>query len=145
MTDTEERIESLVVTDFARGNSRAFLLEEIAGAFRFVAKAEYRTTADLPYEDISRGWRQLLRQLEWVSGRSLTVRDSLAIPQLASGDGVDGLLICASHGEPMRVAVLEAGQTAVTNPVIESLRRVNARIFHVAARSRPRGGNAWRW
>jgi hypothetical protein len=141
MTDTQEQIESLVVADFARGNSRAFLLEEIGGAFRFVAKAEYRTTADLPYEDISQGWRQLLRQLEWVSGRGLTVRDKLAMPQLASGDGVDGLLICASLGEPIRVAVLEAGQSAVTNQVIESLRRVNARVMHVAApASRKDGG-----
>jgi hypothetical protein len=141
MTDTQEQIESLVVADFARGNSRAYLLEEIGGAFRFVAKAEYRTTADLPYEDISQGWRQLLRQLEWVSGRGLTVRDKLAMPQLASGDGVDGLLICASLGEPIRVAVLEAGQSAVTNPVIESLRRVNARVMHVAApASRKDGG-----
>jgi hypothetical protein len=141
MTDTQEQIESLVVADFARGNSRAFLLEEIGGAFRFVAKAEYRTTADLPYEDISQGWRQLLRQLEWVSGRGLTVRDKLAMPQLASGDGVDGLLICASLGEPIRVAVLEAGQSAVTIQVIESLRRVNARVMHVAApASRKDGG-----
>jgi len=141
MTDTQDRIESLVVADFARGSSRAFLLEEIGDAFRFVAKAEYRTTVDLPYEDVSQGWRQLLRQLEWVSGRGLTVRDKLAVPQLASGDGVDGLLICASLGEPIRVAVLEAGQSAVTNPVIESLRRVNARVFHVSApASRKDGG-----
>ena len=141
MTDTEEQIESLLVADFGRGGSRAYLLEDIGGSFRFVAKAEYRTTADLPYEDLSQGWRQLVRQLEWMSGRSLTVRDKLAMPQIASGDGVDGLLICASLGEPIRVAVLEAGQTAVTNPVIESLRRVNARVFHVTApASRKDGG-----
>jgi hypothetical protein len=91
MTDTrEEPIDSLVVADFGRGTSRAYLLEAISGAFRFVAKAEHRTTTDLPYEDLSQGWYALLRQLEWASGRGLTVRDRLAMPQLASGDGIDG-------------------------------------------------------
>ena len=143
MTDPQpEMIESLVVADFGRGTSRAYLLEDVSGSFRFVAKAEHRTTADLPYEDISQGWRTLLRQLEWASGRGLTVRDKIAIPQLPSGDGVDGMLISSSLGEPIRVAVLEAGQTAVSPAVIDSLRRVNSRIFHVAAPA-ARKDNGW--
>lgn len=141
MTDVqEEPIESLVVADFAQGTSRAYLLEEISGAFRFVAKAEFRTTIDLPYEDISQGWRTLLRQLEWATGRGLTVRENLAIPQLASGDGVDGLLISASLGEPIRVAILEAGQSAVSEFVLDSLRRVHTRLFHAAAPSSRKDG-----
>ena len=134
MTDTrEESIESLIVADFGRGTSRAYLLEDVSGAFRFVAKAEYRTTADLPYEDISQGWRTLLRHLEWTAGRGLTSRDKLAMPQLASGDGVDGLLIAASLGEPIRIAILEAGQSAVAAPVMDALRKVHTRLFHAAA------------
>ena len=136
----EEPIESLVVADFGRGNSRAYLVEQIDGAFRFVAKAEFRTTTDLPYEDISQGWRTLLRQLEWSSGRGLTVRDRIAMPQLESGDGVDGLLISASLGEPIRVAILEAGQSAVSAHVLDSLRRVHARVFHAAAPSSRKDG-----
>jgi hypothetical protein len=141
MTDTREvPIESLVVADFGRGTSRAYLLEAISGAFRFVAKAEHRTTTDLPYEDLSQGWYALLRQLEWASGRGLTVRDRLAVPQLASGDGVDGLLISASLGEPIRIAILEAGQSAVAGPVLDALRRVHTRVFHAAAPSSRKDG-----
>ena len=143
MTDTEKQtIESLVVADFARGFSRAYLLEDVGGSFRFVAKAEHRTTSDLPYEDLSQGWRTLLRQLEWISGRALTSREKLAVPQMTSGDGVDGLLITSSLGEPIRIAILEAGQTAVTPPVLDSLRRVNARTFFAAAPS-ARKDNGW--
>jgi hypothetical protein len=141
MTDVqEEPIDSLLVADFGQGTSRAYLLEEISGAFRFVAKAEFRTTIDLPYEDISQGWRALLRQLEWSAGRGLTVRENLAMPQLASGDGVDGLLISASLGEPIRVAILEAGQSAVSEHVLDALRRVHSRLFHAAAPSSRKDG-----
>jgi hypothetical protein len=141
MTEVQEApIDSLVVADFGQGISRAYLLEDISGAFRFVAKAEFRTTMDLPYEDISQGWRALLRQLEWSTGRGLTVREKIAIPQLTSGDGVDGLLIAASLGEPIRVAILEAGQSAVSAPVLDALRRVHSRVFHAAAPSSRKDG-----
>src|SRR5262249_16977087 len=79
--------QSIVVADFGQGTSRAFLLEQVGGAFRFVAKAEGPTTSTLPFENVSIGWMQLLRQLEWATGRSLTSRDGLAMPQQESGDG----------------------------------------------------------
>jgi hypothetical protein len=129
----EAPLESLVVADFGRGVSRAYLLEQIAGAFRFVAKAEGRTTSDLPHEDLTIGWRHLLRQLEWLSGRGLTTRDHLTMPQLTSGDGVDALLICSSLAEPVRVVVLEAGTSPITIPLLDGLKRANTRVFHVAA------------
>lgn len=143
MVDLEEAappIESLVVADFGRGVSRAYLMEQIAGAFRFVAKAETRTTTDLPHEDLTIGWHHLLRQLEWLSGSGLTARDRLLMPQSNSGDGVDALLVCASLAEPVRVVVLEAGTTPVTPPLLEALRRAHTRVFHVSAPSGRKDG-----
>lgn len=134
MTEVEQApYESLIVADFGRGLSRAYLLEQVAGAFRFIAKAEGPTTADLPYEDLAIGWAQLLRQLEWSAGRSLTVRDGLLMPQIANGDGTDGLLVCTSLPEPVRVAILEAGSSPVTIPLVEAIKRAHARLFHVVA------------
>ncbi len=134
MTENEQTpYESLVVADFGRGVSRAYLLEQVAGAFRFIAKAEAPTTAELPFEDLAIGWSQLLRQLEWSVGRSLTVRDDLIMPQIANGDGVDGLLVCTSLPEPVRVAILEAGSSPITVPLLEAAKRAHARLFHVVA------------
>jgi hypothetical protein len=134
MTEAEtEPQDSIVVADFGQGTSRAFLLEQVGGAFRFVAKAEGPTTATLPFENVSIGWMQLLRQLEWATGRTLTGRDGLAMPQQESGDGVDALLICSTLAEPARVAVLEAGSSPVVGLVLDGLKRAHARVFHVAA------------
>ncbi len=137
--DTTPR-ESVVVADFGRGSSRAYLLEEIGGAFRFVAKAEGPTTADLPFESLTVGWHQLLRQLEWSVGRSLAARDGLVVPQLASGDGTDALLVCSTLAEPVRVAVFEAGTSPLLGPLIEALKRTHSRVFHVAAPSGRKDG-----
>jgi hypothetical protein len=81
MAETENAPhESIVVADFALGTSRAFLLEQVGGAFHFIAKAEGPTTSTLPFENIAIGWTQPLRQLEWSTGRTLTGRDGLAMP-----------------------------------------------------------------
>jgi hypothetical protein len=141
MTDAEsEPQESIVVADFGHGTSRAFLLEQVGGAFRFVAKAEGPTTSTLPFENVSIGWTQLLRQLEWATGRTLTDRDGLAMPQQESGDGVDALLICSTLAEPARVAVLEAGSSPVVGLVLDGLKRAHSRVFHVSAPSGRKDG-----
>lgn len=140
-TDTRSSLfESLVVADLGRGTSRAFLLEQIGGAFRFVAKAEGPTTADLPFEDVTVGWQQLLTQLEWDAGRRLTERDGLLMPQRERGDGVDGFVVCATLGEPVRVAVLEAGGGQVTGPLLAAIKRAYTRVYHVVAPSGNKDG-----
>jgi hypothetical protein len=133
MVDRDAPLESLLVADFGRGHSRAYLLEQIAGTFRFVAKAESRTTSDLPYEDLTIGWHHLLCQLEWLSGRGLTTRNRLSMPQINNGDGVDALLVCSTLADPVRVVVREAGTSQVIQPLLDGLRRANTRVFHVAA------------
>jgi hypothetical protein len=125
--------ESLLVADLGRGSSRAYLLEQIGGSFRFVAKAEGPTTAQPPFEDLTVGWNQLLRQLEWESGRRLTERDNLLLPQLERGDGVDAMLVCSGHGEPLRTVIIEAGANPLGPLVLESLRRRQSRVLHVVA------------
>lgn len=134
MTDIEEApCESYVVADFGHGTSRAFLVEQVGGAFRFIAKAEGPTTSALPFENLAIGWTQLLRQLEWSTGRTLVARDGLSMPQQVDGDGVDGLLVCSTLAEPARVAVLEAGVSPVVSQLLDGLKRAHARVFQVTA------------
>ena len=126
-------VESLVVADFGRGSSRAYLVEQVAGAFRFVAKAEAPTTAEAPFENVGVGWQDLLRQLEWDAGRRLTEREELLFPQQARGDGVDAFMICSSLGEPLRVALIEATANPVSAAISDALKRTHSRVFHLAA------------
>jgi hypothetical protein len=111
------------------------LLEQIGGSFRFVAKAEGPTTAEPPFEDLTVGWNQLVRQLEWESGRRLTERDNLLLPQLERGDGVDAMLVCSGHGEPLRTVIIEAGANPLGPAILEALRRRQSRVYHVVAPS----------
>jgi len=143
MADTANSpCESLLVADLGRGSSRAYLLEQIGGSFRFVAKAEGPTTSEPPFEDLTVGWNQLLRQLEWESGRRLTERENLLIPQLERGDGVDAMLVCSGHGEPLRTVIIEAGANPLGPAILEALRRRQSRVYHLVA---PTGRKETAW
>jgi hypothetical protein len=140
-TPHQDAIESLVVADLGRGSTRAFLLERIAGSFRFVAKAEGPTTADGPIEDLTVGWQRLLRQLEWDAGRRLAEANGLLMPQQERGDGVDSLIVCSTLAAPLRVAVLEVGGNPVSSTLLEALKRTYARLSHVVVPGRTKDTN----
>ncbi|MEJ7763073.1 MAG: glutamate mutase L [Thermomicrobiales bacterium] len=124
--------ESLLVADFGRGTSRAFLLEQVAGAIRLVARAEGPTTFDLPFDDVSVGWLQTLRQIEWDAGRVLIERDNVLTPQRQRGDGVDAMLACSSLGEPIRIAVIDTGPSPMLAPAITALRKTHVSILQAS-------------
>ena len=124
--------QSLLVADFGRGTTRAFLLEQVAGAIRLVARAEGPTTFDLPFDDVSVGWLQTLRQIEWDAGRVLIERDNVLTPQRQRGDGVDAMLACSSLGEPIRIAVIDTGPSPMLAPAITALRKTHVSILQAS-------------
>lgn len=128
-------VESVLVADFGHASSRAFLIEKIAGAFRFVGHAESSTTFDMPHHDLSVGWLRALRQLGHETGRCLVAHERLRMPRQPRGDGVDALMVCSSLGEPVRVAIIDTGVLATSATVRRALRRTHARVLHETAPS----------
>ncbi|HEV2107341.1 MAG TPA: glutamate mutase L, partial [Thermomicrobiales bacterium] len=128
-------VESVLVADFGHASSRAFLVEKIAGAFRFVGHAEGPTSFGLPHRDLSIGWLRALRQLGHETGRCLVDHEHLRMPREPRGDGVDALMVCSSIGEPVRVAVIDTGVSATSAAVRRALRRSHARVMHQTAPS----------
>ena len=128
-------LESLVVADLGRGSSRAVLLERVGGALRFVAKSEGPTTLGPPVEDVNAGWLSLLRAIESPTGLRFVEREELILPRRPRGDGADAMLVCATLGEPIRVALIEAGASQLSGPLQDALKRTYSRVFHVVAPS----------
>ncbi len=135
-------VESVLVADFSHASSRAFLIEKVAGAFRFVDHAESPTTFDLPHHDLSVGWLRALRQLGHETGRCLVAHERLRMPRQPQGDGVDALMVCSSLGEPVRVAIIDTGVSAISAAVRRALRRTHARVMHETA---PSGRKEQEW
>ena len=120
-------LETVLVADFGRAATRGFLLEQIDGVFRFVAKAEQPTAAGLPFAGLKAGWTDVIDDLSWVTGRR--VGDARA----ANGDGADALLCISTLAAPARVLVLESGVNTSVAPIVEMLRRVHAVLLRLTA------------
>lgn len=125
-------VESVLIAEFGRGRTRVHLVDLIDDRYRFLARAESITTAEPPHGDLSVGLQHALQQLEEIAGRKLLRRDRLFVPQATNGDGVDAFVTLANLGDPLRVAVLDAGaESADVAAVTDALRRQEVLVYTI--------------
>ncbi len=100
-------IKSIIAVDFGSVNTRAVLIDLVDGAYRLVARAVTRTTADDPLRDVAVGLIRALTTLQEQTGRRLLEDGQrLLTPEKRDGSGVDALVATASVGQPLRVVVV---------------------------------------
>ncbi len=106
MADTDD-IKSILAADFGSVNTRVILIDLVDGAYRLVARAMTRTTADDPVRDVSVGLFRGLELLTEQTGRALLAgrKDQVLMPE-GDGQGVDAVLATASVGQPLDVVVV---------------------------------------
>lgn len=107
MAETND-IKSILAADFGSVNTRVVLIDLVEGAYRMVARAEARTTADEPLRDVAVGLYRALGKMAEQTGRELLTGSggTLLIPEGRDGSGVDAFLATASVGQPLRVVVV---------------------------------------
>ncbi|GAB4572577.1 MAG: glutamate mutase L [Anaerolineae bacterium] len=101
-------IKSIIAADFGSVNTRVVLFDLVDGAYRMVARAETRTTADDPIRDVAVGLYRALQAMTERTGRQLLTSDQRAIltPEAPDASGVDAVIATASVGQPLRVVVV---------------------------------------
>ena len=107
MAETDD-IKSIIAADFGSVTTRAVLIDLVNGAYRMVARAETRTTADDPLRDVAVGLYRALGQIAETTGREMLTNDGrvVLIPEGRDGSGVDAILATASVGQPLKVVVV---------------------------------------
>ena len=104
MSEFQQQLESILVADCGRTATKVVLLDMVSGQYRFVAFAEAPSTIQKPWEDISVGVVDAIRQLETLTGRTFLDSDGqLVTPELGDGKGVDRFVAISSAAEPLRV------------------------------------------
>ncbi len=99
--------ESILAVDIGNIHTRAALFDVVEGEYRFLATACVPSTADAPWHDAAEAVRQAVESLEKVTGRTfLTHQRLLILPADSEGNGIDGLVITASAGEPLKTALV---------------------------------------
>ncbi len=99
-----EAVRSVLATDCGSTTTKAILVERGPDGFRLAARGEAPTTVEAPFEDVTRGVLNAVREVEELRGRRLLDGDRILSPQVGE-DGVDLYLSTSSAGGGLQMMV----------------------------------------
>ena len=97
-------IRSILATDCGSTTTKAILIERREEGFRLVARGEAPTTVEAPFEDVTRGVLNAVREVEELAGRRLLDGDRILTP-MQYGAGVDLFVTTSSAGGGLQMMV----------------------------------------
>jgi hypothetical protein len=127
---TVATVGGILAVDIGSLNTRAALFDVVGDEYRFVARASALTTAEAPYNDVTAGVYNAVRDLEGTTGRKLTEDNRLILPQREDGSGIDLFIATASAAPALRVTI-----AAVSSDISEAsaVQAVGGAYTHVVS------------
>ena len=110
MTTGSDAIRSILATDCGSTTTKAILIEKRGDEYRLVTRGEAPTTVEAPFEDVTRGVLNAVREVEELAGRKLLDGETILTPQRAAAgggrdEGVDLYLSTSSAGGGLQMTV----------------------------------------
>jgi uncharacterized protein (TIGR01319 family) len=100
-----EEFELMLATDVGSTTTKARLFKKRSGEYRFVSSGEAPTTVEAPFEDVTRGVRNAVREVEELTGLHLVGEGGIIWPRVDDGDGVDIYVTTSSAGGGLQMMV----------------------------------------
>ena len=95
---------SILATDCGSTTTKAILIELVDGEYRLQVRGEAPTTVEAPFEDVTKGVLNAVREVEELAGREILDGESILTPQ--TGDrGVDIYISTSSAGGGLQMMV----------------------------------------
>lgn len=100
-----EKIDVILATDCGSTTSKARLFKRINGEYRFVIAGEAPTTVESPYEDVTLGVRNAVREIEELLNCKLLSENGIITPSHGDKEGVDLYVTTSSAGGGLQMVV----------------------------------------
>jgi uncharacterized protein (TIGR01319 family) len=97
-------IQSILATDCGSTTTKAILIEKRDGVYRLIVRGEAPTTVEAPFEDVTRGVLNAVKEVEELAGRRILDGERILTPQRGS-EGVDLYLSTSSAGGGLQMMV----------------------------------------
>lgn len=99
-------INSILATDCGSTTTKAILIERQDGEYRLVVRGEAPTTVESPFDDVTIGVVNAVREVEELAGKSmLDSSGHIITPMRPDGSGVDVYLSTSSAGGGLQMTV----------------------------------------
>ncbi|UCD45229.1 MAG: glutamate mutase L [Candidatus Bathyarchaeota archaeon] len=106
-----EKMEIILATDCGSTTTKARLFRKIGDEYRFVFSGEAPTTVEAPYEDVTMGVRNAVREIEELSGIKILSEDGIIKRKTSEEAGIDLYVTTSSAGGGLQMMVFGATQS----------------------------------
>ncbi|HEY3269089.1 MAG TPA: glutamate mutase L [Armatimonadota bacterium] len=110
-----ESVRTILATDCGSTTTKAILIERIGGEYRLTTRGEAPTTVESPFDDVTVGVVNAVREVEELSGKTLlnvteetrgaTGKSAVITPQQSDTTGADLYLSTSSAGGGLQMSV----------------------------------------
>jgi len=101
---SDQPLRSVLATDCGSTTTKAILIERVGDSYRLVVRGEAPTTVEAPFEDVTRGVLNAIREVEEVADRKILDGERIITPQ-EGNVGVDLYLSTSSAGGGLQMMV----------------------------------------
>jgi len=98
-------INVILATDCGSTTSKARFFKKIGNEYRYVTSGEAPTTVEAPYEDVTLGVRNAVREVEELTGHKLLSPEGIITPSRGENEGVDLYITTSSAGGGLQMQV----------------------------------------
>ena len=100
-----ENIHTILATDCGSTTTKAILIEKRQEEYRLIVRGEAPTTVEAPFEDVTRGVLNSVREVEELSGKKILDGEDIIKPIRGKDDGVDIYVSTSSAGGGLQMMV----------------------------------------
>lgn len=102
---SEPPVRTILATDCGSTTTKAILIELQGDEYRLVLRGEAPTTVEAPFDDVTVGVVNAIREIEELAGRRFLANGKVLAPRDAEGEGADLYLSTSSAGGGLQMTV----------------------------------------
>lgn len=100
-----KKTETILATDCGSTTTKAILIKKQGDEYRLVVRGEAPTTVEAPFEDVTRGVLNSIREVEELTGERILDGERIIKPARAKKEGVDVYISTSSAGGGLQMMV----------------------------------------
>jgi uncharacterized protein (TIGR01319 family) len=100
-----QNVTTIIATDCGSTTTKAILIERTGDEYRLVQRGEAPTTVEAPFDDVTVGVVNSVREIEELAGRTFLRNNKVLLREGGQGDGTDLYLSTSSAGGGLQMTV----------------------------------------